>query len=448
MNQNRTEDHTIAPAIIVLKKMRASQIRDEMNAIRRTRSILPSIKWKPTYTLLIIIPLMYALVSISHTKRPTDFNTSNNDLHETSKVEVGVDDPSIQHTTSIHPSTLQSQMNYSDHNLQIYLNKISTKGSSSKHYDYPLVDFAVIGFAKCGTTMLENVLNIKDHAWISVNENHDLESRKIKPNGVIKFVKTFEQKDGKMSSDGKRRIINGFKSPSFITSLVGLLRMEVISPNTNFLVSTRHPVYMFESYYNYRTQTKNQKEGMKTTVELIGDCGRDCDLLTPDKCVVPNTIGVCTAKATYHEHLSRLGLTRMTSSNELDLLGHHNRSIHPKLQGNLFLVEENQLRDDHEGRLHQIQRDIETFLGLDPNVIDWDIDSKVNQNKHRKKTINICDADHDPVREVLLQIGFNASEWIKEYLVESPRVTVSNKENFLELIDKWKYDPCQEVILT
>ena len=121
--------------------MIASHVKDQVNSIQRTRSL-----WKPTYTLLIILPLIYALVSINHTKRPTSFDTSNNDLHETSKV----DDPSIQHTPT-HPSTPQSsymmtsQMYYNDHNLEIYLNNTRTKVSSSEQHDYPLVDFAVIG---------------------------------------------------------------------------------------------------------------------------------------------------------------------------------------------------------------------------------------------------------------------------------------------------------------
>ena len=59
-------------------------------------------------------------------------------------------------------------------------------------------------------------------------------------------------------------------------------------------------------------------------------------------------------------------------------------------------------------------------------------------------SINICDDKHKLLREHLVYIGKNASEWIEKYFLKSFHVIVSDEEYFLELIRRWKYDPCEQ----
>ena len=56
--------------------------------------------------------------------------------------------------------------------------------------------------------------------------------------------------------------------------------------------------------------------------------------------------------------------------------------------------------------------------------------------------MDICDDEYAPVREVLVEQGKDAAEWIRNYFLKSDDVVVSSRTEFLKLLDKWGEDPC------
>ena len=49
---------------------------------------------------------------------------------------------------------------------------------------------------------------------------------------------------------------------------------------------------------------------------------------------------------------------------------------------------------------------------------------------------------HANVRNLLVNHGIDAADWIKEYLMKSPTVEVASPESFVRLLDSWRVDPC------
>lgn len=333
-----------------------------------------------------------------------------------------------------------------------------------EHDNYPLFDFAIVGFEKCGTTMLHDALgNIPGQSWIKKSEDHRLEFggeyaklktsifnstidvTNMKRNFIDQFVLNAMPMKGKMSKDGKqRRILTGFKSPDFFQSGFAIQRMDTIMPNLSMIVVTRHPVHMFESFFNYRFAETRGHEGRHAN-DLIGACDRDCHLLNKDSCVESSENGVCTDKANYHHSLSRLNLTPMTSDDELDLLDHTRQVMSQNFTGKILLLEEHQLRDDNADRYDKLQRDVQSFLGFEEGIMSWNVTKRANDSSkaiRKSHKIKICHDHNRQARQTLVESGKKAAEWIEKYLLHSSRAHVTNRDHFLELISKWKYDPC------
>ena len=330
---------------------------------------------------------------------------------------------------SFNKSNTEKQRLYSEKEAQI-LPDISMRNISLA--DENFINFAVIGFSKCGTTyLLQHVLNTSQIYWGNKDgglprEIHDLRKGRIK-----EFNQKYEGHLNKKTIDG-HRVFNGFKSPEVLQSESFLLNMETHFPKTDFIVSIRHPILHFQSLYNFKFLRHGSKKSPNPN-QLIGECDHDCT----SQCKVIMKHRVCTGISKFHEGLSRLNFTEMTSD-ELDLLGHHNRSIHGKLTGRVFLMELGQM-SDRTNRRESLQRDLENFLKLEPKSIQF----PELGGKRNKYLFDICEDRFRHVRGALLEIGKNASRWIQEYFIKSPRTVVSNKDHFLELVEAWKYDPCK-----
>jgi len=304
--------------------------------------------------------------------------------------------------------------------------------------DTDLVDFAIGGFAKCGTSTLMRVTSAAPQIYMGkknqtkVGEVHD-----IRKGLIDEFQDRYKGHRNYFSKDGKRSF-NGFKAPEILQSQDFLVNMLNFLPSIDLVISTRHPVLHFQSAYNYKYRFINRTEHiLPEPVDLIGACGHDCH----NNCtrMVKNQ-NVCTRQSYFHYGLSRLRLTALDSEDEMELLDHHPLSIHPSWSGRLFLIEIGQRTDTNSTRKDAWESAYEQFLGIDPNSLRF---SNQKRSARHDKIINICDERHRPVRELLLGVGKKASKWIREYLVGSDRVVLANREHFLALIEKWQYDPCE-----
>ena len=179
---------------------------------------------------------------------------------------------------------------------------------------------------------------------------------------------------------------------------------------------------------------------------------------------------MCAWRASFHDFLSTLGKTPMTSKEEKNLLTLGLEPVKTKV-GDVFLYDVAQLSEK------RFRLDLQNFLGLakeipefpaivssckgcrferslrQDRVIDrcfFIIQSTAGRFDHidsykrkaDRKKIDICDEEHEKIRRVLLQKAQRASVWIHGYFLKSPDVHISDRKFFVELLKSWQRDPC------
>jgi len=275
------------------------------------------------------------------------------------------------------------------------------------------------------------------------NCRHDSElcyMSKVQP---YKLVEEYYDK-ATVTNDG-RKILLGLKCPEDLETEFGIANYHKYFPNTKLIVSMRHPVWYFQSYYNYRAYN-NYPQKMPKTTHLVGLCEEDSPYV-PWYCGKDCPSGnqnVCTARANFHHALSRLGKTPMSTPEEANLLQHEMTIF--RTRNKVFLMELRQL-DANMDASKYLARDLKDFLGLkhDLEPLKDHRAAKVYENKKAAKhLINICDDEHAEVRLILIQIGKNSAQWITKYFLQSQDVFVSSRDKFVELLEDWQLDPCLE----
>ena len=331
-------------------------------------------------------------------------------------------------------------------------------GKVSADLSKDILQFAVVGFAKCGTTfLLKNVFGASRYLNMGRNrEIHDLEHRTVK-----KFLRHYRGQVNATTEDGYP-ILNGYKSPSALESEQSLWYLEQYFPATKFIVGVRHPISRFQSWYNFKLARMAENIPMPPIEHTIGQCHELCDAFPNKTCVSKNTtyypIRGCSEDANYQYFFSRLGWTPRTSERELSLLNHHTLTIHNFSQAKLFVVEAEQIKETNPERANRVFGDLETYLELPALSLPRVDSTKDKSSSARYKAayheregmtkakqaqlLDICQPQHGKLRQYLLEIGTNAADWIEEFFLPSPHVVVSNHTEFVEAIRKWKIDPC------
>jgi len=321
-----------------------------------------------------------------------------------------------------------------------------------------MLDFAIIGSAKCGTSFLLRYLGNSTETLMPPFEVCKMS--KDRPDEMANLYYNVSLVSGKyrnpVSKEGGEeeeaaaeglemspRIHTGLKCPKELATEKGLTNYAKYFPKMKYIVTMRHPISWFQSFYNYRVYGNGQLPPPK---ELIGSCVENSPYICSKRCAVKtHTQNVCTDRAKFHHQLSRFGKTPMDTREENDLL-RHDMDIVPS-HGKIFLMDIGQLFPSEKASKH-LARDLTKFLGLQhqlTNLEDVVPDSSKYVDKERRKYfIRICDAEHKELRKVLLDIGREAYVWIRDYFIKSPDVVVSSRDDFLELISKWQYDPCDE----
>ena len=198
----------------------------------------------------------------------------------------------------------------------------------------------------------------------------------------------------------------------------------------------RFSLYRFESFYNFRLQNNFPMPPAET---LIGRCRKGWN-------------NVCTNRANFHVFLSNLGKTNITTNkNELAYVDIEMRkAIDPvPTNRNVFLYEVSQLSDRNSERSLQFRKDLQHFLHLKEPIAPfiWFKPGQNHSNDHHNvihsRKIDICDAQYDTIRVILLHHAKQASGWIRKYFIHADGVTVSSKAHFEHTILKtWDVDPC------
>jgi hypothetical protein len=161
-------------------------------------------------------------------------------------------------------------------------------------------------------------------------------------------------------------------------------------------------------------------------------------------------VSVCTHNAYFHVFLAQLGGTRGKTKKERDLLRTDGRPFHvavlePGMTNQIFLYEQTQLSGHHEPAVAEALRlDLSNFLDVSPPLPSLKTRGEVHHTRDTEpdNVIDICQPDYQILREELVMIGRDASEWILEYFVNQPNVVVSSPEYFANALESWKEDPC------
>ena len=280
-----------------------------------------------------------------------------------------------------------------------------------------LLDFAVVGYAKCGTTTMMDWLSRHSETRVFPYEVFDL-SRK-KPAEMVRKLYTLEH--------GKR----GYKSPYDMFRLHAMDYIRTYWPRTKLIVGIRHPVLWFESWYNFRVNAG--LTGLPPATKLMdGRCH----------------IELCTDNANFALSLARLGKTDMTAPEEVQMKRRYPKVLqnanYPRLENKIFLFDVGQLADTNETRTQAFQADMQEFLGLTEELPPLVHKNKKNATKHatEDQNIDICERQYDVLRAKLMESARFASVWIRKYFIESEDVVVSSKEHFQDILMTWMHDPC------
>ena len=297
-----------------------------------------------------------------------------------------------------------------------------------------LLDFAIAGFAKTGTTTLARRY-FEKHPEIAIPHDEIYHLKERKPAEMVRLLHRLNP---------RKNIKRGYKAPRDIADSRILDMYDKYWPSAKLIVGIRHPVEWFNSFYNYRLRFNIS---MPPAEYLTGECLFEMPQserlsLYAQRGTRLDDRGVCANLARYHDHLSLMGKTNISDPAEDSLLwsGRRQRlASRAPIHNQVFLYEVSQLGDNNISRLEIFLHDLQHYLSLrDPFILP----SRQQQFDYRKDLFNICDDKYFKLRETLVQNGKEASTWIQDYFMNHPEVTVSSPDHFRELLDRWQVDPC------
>jgi hypothetical protein len=307
-----------------------------------------------------------------------------------------------------------------------------------------LLDIAIIGFGKCGTSTMMYLLANHPELQVLTVELWALVGQE-----PYRLVARLHRS---LQHPTKRR---GYKCPGDILQPHALQYYHTLWPSARLLIGVRHPILHFQSLYNFRIQNFEDSY-MKHPNQLIGGCYAGHKM-------------TCTLKSDWAYYLFGLGKQfsqgpRPLTELEEQIIYQHpyrpkrsiikdpSNSVTP-IRNNVFLFELHQLGDKKNAtRQAQFQSDLQHFLQLkqpfetsatvDQHFIPGRVWPKEVQDAKNRLKINICQDEFIPLRRELLRQARLSAAWIQTVFLQSPGVYCSNREHLYELLDAWKVDPC------
>lgn len=286
------------------------------------------------------------------------------------------------------------------------------------------LDFLVAGFPKSGSTSLLHLFAQHQETSVAPIEvcafHTDMSITKLSS-----ILSEFPLKSPSMK--------RGIKCPTSVWDAKGLVKLSALKRDLKLIIGVRHPVFWFQSYYNYRVTEMHDKNVVMTPPP-------------PEKLIGSKSWrGVSTDAARFDLGLMQLGKIEVEPS-DLVLLGKAGRRIFPS-KFKVFLYSIEQLEDDNEDRSKSFRRDLQTFLGLDNDIESIpksNVNHFVGESKH-PETINICDEKYSKLRSILIKNGSKSNRWLRSEFAHHMDVTVGGRNHFLRIIDSWEADPCLRV---
>lgn len=300
------------------------------------------------------------------------------------------------------------------------------------------LDFVVAGFPKCGTTTLLYALNHHPETEIAQAERCGITSLALSDKKAELYItKSLDELSApKASTVGATRY--GIKCPAAIQSSTAIARIEDFNlpggTAASLIIGLRHPIELLESFYNYRVTeiyTKKTNETIPSFDSIVMGSGQN------------DWKGVSLDITRFDFYLSQLGKTPVSQTTLNELAGRKGVAIKPT-SGKVFLYALQQLDDANYMRSRAFRQSLQHFLKLKTPFSPLgheNLNHFVGEQAY-PQTVNICDARYQPLRTKLLAQGVETAQWIENEFMQSPDVTIANREHFILSLATWGVDPC------
>ena len=206
-----------------------------------------------------------------------------------------------------------------------------------------LLNFAIAGFPKCGTSTL--MYHLENHPEIKV---FDYERCEMSGRQYVPLMRDLYKK----LPEGN--YVRGIKCPRDMENPQNAIPgYSKVFPRSKLIAGVRHPVLWFESFYNFRVHN-GQK--MPDAEKMKGACGGGFN-------------GVCTDRGQFHFQLANLGKTMLLpEENMLMERRRTRRRTVANFTQPVFLYEVSQLSDTDETRALALRQDLTKFLELKEEI--------------------------------------------------------------------------------
>jgi len=301
----------------------------------------------------------------------------------------------------------------------------------------PIMDFVIAGFAKCGTTTLEANL-----AYLAPMPEAQDVCTPVHQTVYYSYINWPKRYASGSYPNGTEKILRGTKCPAFISGN-WLKEWSTHLPRTKIIVGIRHPVLWFQSFWNMQLRNGQLRANQRDPYMRLRQCfGGNCRNGCPDGQLF------CTNRARFHLSLAALGKTPL-SPDERQLLSPNDLDGGMNLKNNnitnhIFLYEQQELNEEY----------VWAYLAkyLDVDYIPHDKRRGSYAKKEPSVFTDFCEDQYDLFRALMMPNAYELSVWLQEYFLpvamddNRPDVVVPNVTHMMELVDKYKYDPCGKLI--
>jgi hypothetical protein len=285
-----------------------------------------------------------------------------------------------------------------------------------------LLDFAIVGFPKAGTSTLMLYLQ-KQTKSIFIFDQERCEM------GYNQHVPLLAD----LYKNYQPHLKMGIKCPRDLEVDLALANYHQFFPTTKFIVGIRHPILWFQSFYNFRITNDYP---MPPPQQLVGRCKRANQ-------------GVCTFRANFSNHLQQIEPSRK-------VFVYHVAQLQDSSTRSSSSRSSSSSSNATTTRATRFRRDLQTFLELSHPLDDpmiWVQPGRPPpaspQRAHELKQlkINICDEQYNDLRRILLEQASHSATWmqtvwLKQQTPNANAVHVSSPEYFRQLLNTWHVDPC------
>jgi len=289
----------------------------------------------------------------------------------------------------------------------------------------PILDFAIAGFAKCGTTTLE--VNLGYLAPMPIADVCTPVHQT-----VYYTYKNWPKEYG------KEKLLRGTKCPNTISG-DDINAFSYHLPRTKLIIGIRHPILWFQSFWNMQKRNKAGIYESSDPMKRTKPCGRGkCTHMCPDQIF-------CMHRGRFHISLAQLGKTAL-SKDERKLLAPNDfdggENVKSRNSRNpIFLIEQNQLKEDY------IWNELAIYLNV-PSIPHGERHGSGSRSTYQQT--NVCDEKFDNFRAMMMPYAYELSMWLQDYFIpvaknESSDVTIPDPDIFADLVATYKKDPCNRL---